>query len=163
MDATDVNRLGDDFRIKQDDIGKSAIDPANVAEGEEVRRRPGRPRLNRDNGSEPTRVSAGSRSGDNKKTNNSIINADASLEGFARILSVFHAGLATITKIPEIELDADDAKAITTEFYKTLALYDVRIDPKIEQLAALVGVTGQIYAMKYLTYKLRIASEKKEE
>lgn len=162
MDATDVNRLGDDFRIKQDDTGKSAIDPANVAEAEAVRNRPGRPRLARDSDGKPVRSNTGSRGTDAKKSNYSSINADASLEGFARILSIFHSGLASITKIPEIELEADDAQAITREFYKTLALYDIRIDPKIEQIAALVGVVGQVYGMKYLTYKLRIMSEKKE-
>ena len=162
MDDSDFSQLGGDFKIKSNDSGEPIVNPRTVADGEPVKRKQGRPRVNRDSDADNNRGSSGSRASDIKTKNSNSLNADASLDGFARILTIIHASAATFTKIPEIELDADDAKTITTEIHKTFAMYGVKIDPKLEQVAALIGVASQIYGMKYLTYKLRLANEKKE-
>ena len=83
----------------------------------------------------------------------------ASLEGLTRILSIIHIGIATATKTPEMALDDDEAKNLAAATATVLQEFDIRPDPKIEAVVALVTAAGMIYGPRvYL-----ITDRKKKE
>lgn len=91
-----------------------------------------------------------------KKTN------QASLEALQRMLAIVHVGLAAATKSPELELDTEDARALTLATSNVLEQFDIKPDPKVEAVVGLVITAGSIYGPKLYLIRERRMDEAKE-
>ena len=105
----------------------------------------------------------GRRAGSHKSTKKIHTNLESSIEGLTKGLAVFHMALAAATKTPELVLDEDEAKGLATATVNVLDQYDIRPDPKIEAIAALIAVTAATYIPRAAAIKMRREQEKEEK
>lgn len=68
--------------------------------------------------------------------------------------------LAGLVRVPELEIDKDDAKRIAEAWGAVQKEYSfAALDPKTTAWTNLIFVAGSIYAPRVMTYKLRRAME----
>lgn len=72
-----------------------------------------------------------------------------------------HAMLAALTSIKEMELDKDEAKALSSAAANVARHYDVSASQKSLDWANLVMVAGSLYGSRIFAYRLRRSTERK--
>jgi predicted DNA-binding transcriptional regulator YafY len=71
------------------------------------------------------------------------------------ILVSINAGIVAITKLPELEVTAEENHRIAVAAQNLAQYYDVRIDPKNQALMALIGAVGQAYGTRLVAVAMR--------
>lgn len=75
------------------------------------------------------------------------------------MLLLVHAGLSAATKTPELELDEKEATSLASGITGVLDQFDIRPDPKIEAMIALVMVGASIYGPRVYLIRERLKAE----
>lgn len=125
------------------------IDPATVAAGNSDGE-PGRKRRERSDKGK-SRGARGAGAG----TKASL---DLSLVEFT--LVGIHSILAAATKIPELELQQEEAKTLAVHIGNVAQYYPMMIDPKTQAWVALFIVAGGLYGTRFVAYNARLHAEK---
>lgn len=76
---------------------------------------------------------------------------------------IVHAGIASLTSIPELELERDDSERLAKATVNVLNEFDFVPSPKVQAIVGLVTTAGMIYGAKYYQYKLRVTEEKERD
>jgi hypothetical protein len=85
----------------------------------------------------------------------------ASLDALSNTLMIVHAGVASVTKIPEIEIDKDESKALANGVANVLAEFDIQPDPKAQAIIGLIIAAGSIYGPRMYLYNERMKEQRK--
>lgn len=93
-------------------------------------------------------------SGGSRKTRHT-----ASVEHLAKVLAIVHAGIASATKCPELNIEDAESEALAKSVATVLDEFDITPDPKIQAIVGLVTTAGVIYGPR--VYMIR--QRKKEE
>lgn len=70
--------------------------------------------------------------------------------------------MAAMTKTPELELDADEAKGLAESGLTLAAMYDITPDPKLQAAILFAGQVGMIYGTRIVAIRARKSQEKAE-
>lgn len=89
-------------------------------------------------------------------------NHTASVEFLGNTLLIVHAGLASFTKVKELEIDTDESQTLAKAVDNVLQHFEVAPDPKIQALIGLIVVAAGIYGPRFYLYNERVKSEKKK-
>lgn len=95
--------------------------------------------------------------------NRSKASLSASVDALTRALAIVHAGLASVTKSPELMLTEDEAKTLANASVNVLQHFDITPDPKTEAIVALVMCGATIYGTKIYNINERKKKEREEE
>lgn len=79
-----------------------------------------------------------------------------------KVLCGIHSLLAGATKIPELELDAEEGDTLGDAVKTVAAQYDYIPDEKVIAWVALIGTCASIYGPRIMAYKLRAMTEKEK-
>ncbi len=93
-------------------------------------------------------------------TNRGKTDNSTGVETLARMLGIVHLGIASATKIVELELKPDESQALAQATANVLEEFDWVPDPKITAIVGLVTTAGTIYGPKYYFYRERKKEEK---
>lgn len=101
-----------------------------------------------------------SNSGTSRTKNKSKAVPQASIDALTQVLIVVHAGLAGMTKAPELELEKDDAETLSKAAANVMSEFDVTPDPKVTAIVGLVMAAGTVYGPKMYMIRERIKEER---
>lgn len=87
-------------------------------------------------------------------------NSKTSIDALSRVLVIVHAGLASASKTPELNLGEDDANSLAMATANVLEQFNIKPDPKIEAIVGLVVVAGTVYAPKLIMVRERLKEER---
>jgi hypothetical protein len=80
----------------------------------------------------------------------------ASLDALSNTLMIVHAGLASVSKVPELEIDKEESKVLATSVANVLAEFDITPDPKAQAIVGLIIAMGSIYGPRMYLYNERM-------
>lgn len=101
--------------------------------------------------------SAGNSSSPRKSSSRTEISA--SVDTLSNVLMVFHMGLATMLKTPEIATTEAENRTLGTAVVNVLEAYDLKPDPKIATVVGLIMACGQVYGPKTYFIRERLKEE----
>lgn len=78
------------------------------------------------------------------------------------MLVVVHAGLASLTKIKELEIDESEGKSLAVAVDNVLTEFDIKPDPKTQAIVQLVIAASMVYGPRAGLYMARTKQEKRE-
>jgi len=84
----------------------------------------------------------------------------ASIDALTNTLIIVHAGLASVTKIKELEIDPTEGKSLAVALANVLAEFDIQPDPKVQAIVGLVVAGASIYGPRMYLYNERMKAEK---
>ena len=103
---------------------------------------------------------SGERPAGAQRTRKTASDYSASLDALTNTLVIVHAGLASVSKIKEFELEKDEAKSLAVAVGNVLAEFDIQPDPKMQAIVGLVVAAGAIYGPRMYLYQERVKEEK---
>lgn len=86
----------------------------------------------------------------------------ASVNALSQTLMIVHAGIASMTKITELEIDNAESDALATSLANVLEHFDIAPDPKVQAIIGLVTTAGMIYGPRFYLYNERLKQSKKK-
>lgn len=86
----------------------------------------------------------------------------ASVEALTRALMLVHTGIASATKMPELQLENGEAEILARASARVMEEFDIRPDPKIEAVIGLVIAAGTVYTPKVYFIRQRMKAERDE-
>ncbi len=104
---------------------------------------------------------AGTGTGGTKKADKSDLKT--SVDSLSKILLVLHAGVAGISKTPELVIDNAESDLLAGATVNLLDQFDITPDPKTQAAIALVVAAGTVYGPRVVAIKMRAASEKRKK
>lgn len=84
----------------------------------------------------------------------------ASIDALSNTLIIFHAGLASLTKTKELEIESNESEALAKNIANVMAEFDITPDPKIQAVLGLVMTAGMIYGPRMYLIRERVKNEK---
>lgn len=75
---------------------------------------------------------------------------------------IVHAGLAAVSKVPEIAIDGEEGQMLAQASANVLAQFDIAPDPKVQAIIGLVMACGVVYAPRVIMFKARMEQQRKE-
>jgi hypothetical protein len=87
----------------------------------------------------------------------------ASIDALTGMLVIVHAGLASVTKTPELELERDDAGNLAKATATVLEEFDITPNPKVAAVIGLVTTAGMIYGPKVYMIRERKREEREAD
>jgi len=84
----------------------------------------------------------------------------ASIDALTNTLIIVHAGLASVSKIKELEIDQTEGKSLAIALANVLAEFDIQPDPKVQAIVGLVVAGASIYGPRMYLYNERMKAEK---
>ncbi len=91
----------------------------------------------------------------------SSANNNVSVDALTQMLIVVHAGLASVTKIKELELDTVEGKTLATAVANVAVEFDIPIDRKTQALVGLIVAGASIYGPRLYLYNERMKDVRK--
>lgn len=85
-----------------------------------------------------------------------------SIEALSKTLVILHTGIAGITGVPEIAIDASEGDILANASANVLAQFDIAPDPKTQAIIGMIMACGAVYAPRVVVYRMRKAQEEKE-
>lgn len=86
----------------------------------------------------------------------------ASVDALSNTLVIIHAGIASVTKITELNLDKNEGDALAGSLANMLAEFDITPDPKVQAIIGLVVTAGTIYGPRMYLYNERMKKERRK-
>lgn len=86
-----------------------------------------------------------------------------SIDSLSQIIGIVHLGLSSVSKCPELKLDASESEALAKATANVLAQFDVTPDPKVTAVVGLVTTAGTIYGPRAFLIRTRKAEEKESK
>lgn len=108
------------------------------------------------------KAGASASAGSPKKTRTAP-NLSASIDALSSTLMIVHAGIASVTKVPEISIDKDESDALAKSVANVLDQFDITPDPKVQAIVGLVVTAGTIYGPRMYLYRERLKQEAKDK
>ena len=84
----------------------------------------------------------------------------ASIDALTNMLALSHQGIAIIANVPEMALNADEARLLATATVPVLEQFDFKPDPRFTAVFGLVMVAGQIYVPRAVLIRMRRSEER---
>lgn len=81
------------------------------------------------------------------------------VDSLSRTLIIFHMGIASATKAPEMELDKQEADLLANATANVLSEFDIRPDPKVEAIFGLITACGMVYGPRVYSIRKRREDE----
>lgn len=83
------------------------------------------------------------------------------ISGVEKLLIGIHTTLLIATGIPEMEIDAADAKSIALAYADVAEFYPAfKIEPKFAAILTLCGAVGGVYGTRIISYRMRVSAER---
>lgn len=116
-----------------------------------AKRGPGRPRKD----GQPTG------SGPSPRPTSAAKDRGLNINGIEKILFSIHAVAASVSQIPELELDEEECKRLASAIQNVNAAYKIEFDPKKAAMFDLMTACGIVYGPRAVTVFIRKRSETK--
>ena len=86
----------------------------------------------------------------------------AGVDTLATCLMIVHAGIASVSKTPELALEEDEADSLAKATANVLQEFDIAPNPKVQAVVGLVVTSGTIYGSKIYLIRERKKEERNE-
>ena len=111
-------------------------------------------------GRRPGGSSNSSRSGNSGRAGEASYKAG--VDTLATCLMIVHAGIASVSKTPELALEEDEADSLAKATANVLQEFDIAPNPKVQAVVGLVVTSGTIYGSKIYLIRERKKEERNE-
>jgi len=86
----------------------------------------------------------------------------ASLDSLTNMLVIVHAGVASMTKIKEFEIERTEARVLAEATANVLVEFDITPDPKVQAIVGLVMAAGSVYGPRLYLHRERMKEERRK-
>lgn len=103
----------------------------------------------------------GSNSGPRPKASKADLNN--AIDALTKTLVIVHAGIAGVTKMPELVIDDSEGRMLAAAAANVLEEFDLKPDPKTQAIVGLVIAGATVYGPRAVLIQMRRAQEKAEK
>ena len=84
------------------------------------------------------------------------------VEGLTKTLVILHAGIASVTRMPELVIDQEEGRMLAAASANVMEEFDLKPDPKVQAIVGLVIAGATVYGPRVYMIQARKAQEKAE-